>query len=153
MCFTESNFEVLFMKKKFSSLIAVLMVLNVIDAHACSCLAVPDEQRYSDASDIFVGKVVETKLISKLEPFADKEGSMENIAAKIKVVKAIKGDSAEEVDVLDGVANGANCAVGLMTGREYLFYLYDNNQLSICDGTKLFNEFSDHKLIEQMLSY
>ena len=129
------------------------MVLNVIDAHACSCLAVPDEQRYSDASDIFVGKVVETKLISKSEPFGDQDGSMENVAAKIKVVKAIKGDSAEEVDVLDGVANGANCAVGLMTGREYLFYLYDNNQLSTCDGTKLYNEFSDHKLIEQMLSY
>ena len=141
------------MKKKLSSLIALLMALNVTDAHACSCLVVPDEQRYSDASNIFVGKVVETKLISKSEQFGDQQISTENIAAKIKVVKAIKGDSAEEVDVLDGVANGANCAVGLMTGRDYLFYLYDNNQLSICDGTKLYNEFSDHKLIEQMLSY
>ena len=141
------------MNKKFSSLVALLMALNVAYAHACSCLAVPDEQRYSDASNIFVGKVVETKLISKSEQFGDQQISTENVAAKIKVVTAIKGDSSEEVGVLDGVANGANCAVGLRTGREYLFYLYDNNQLSICDGTKLYNEFSDHKLVEQMLSY
>jgi len=141
------------MNKKILPLVSVLLALNVVDANACSCLTIPDKQRFLDANDVFVGKVIETKLITKTKEFGDEKISVEYVGAKIKKVKKIKGDSSENVDVLDGVTNGANCAVGLMTGREYLFYLYENNQLSICDGTKLYNEFSDHKLVEQMLSY
>lgn len=141
------------MNKIFIYLIAILATLSMTDAHACSCANVPEQQKYSEASDVFIGKVTATKLITKTENFGEQNIATEHVEAKINITKAIKGESSEQITVLDTVADGANCAVGLYTGREYLFYLNNNKILSICDGTRLYNKFSDQKIIEKMLSY
>jgi len=140
------------MKKYYAYLITALLTLGIVDANACSCIAVKDEQRFIDASDVFVGTVVETKLITKVEKFGELEASVEQVSAKIEIKNRAKGEPSKHTEVIDSVANGANCGVGLLTGRDYLFYLYDNNLLSICSGTRLYNAFTDQGLIEKMLS-
>ena len=145
------------MNIKFVYLIAILSSLHVIDAHACSCSNLSDKQRYLDASDIFLGTVVETKLLTKAEQLDDQITSNDQVQAKIRILKGIKGKSSvhlgQHIDLLDSVANGANCAIGLFTGRQYLFYLNGSKVLSLCDGTRLYNEFADQELIQEMLSY
>jgi len=141
------------MHKSLTYIAAILISLSAVDAQACSCLSVPDKQRHSEASDVFIGTVIETKLIRKTEKFDEHEVSTDYVEAKIRKTKTIKGEASEYTEVLDKVANGANCAIGLITGRDYLFYLYDDNVLSICEGSRLYNEFADRELIEEMSSY
>ena len=141
------------MNKHVAYLGVLLLILPVVNAQACSCAAVSDQQRYLNAKDVFLGKVIETKLVTKSEKIDSQTISVEQVSAKIEITKAIKGQSSSHTNVVDGIADGANCAVGLFTGREYLFYLYDDNLLSICGGTKIYNEFSDDRLIEKMSSY
>ena len=141
------------MHRSFTYIAAILLTLGVVDAQACSCLSVPDKQRHTEASDVFVGTVVETKLISKTKKFDEHEISIDYVEAKVRKTNIIKGDPSDHIEVLDEVANGANCAIGLITGRDYLFYLYDDNVLSICEGSRLYNEFADRELIEEMTSY
>jgi len=141
------------MYKHIVYLSAILLILPIVDAQACSCAAVSDQQRFLDAKDVFLGKVVETKLVTKSEKIDSQIFSAEQVSAKVEITKTIKGQASGLIEVVDGVANGANCAVGLFTGREYLFYLYDDNLLSICGGTKVYNQFSDDLLIEKMSSY
>lgn len=141
------------MNKNLVYLITALLTLSIFDAHACSCTAVPEQQKYLSASDVFLGTVVETKLVTKIEKFDEQEISTEHVGAKIRITKPIKGKSTQSIDLLDAVTDGANCAVGLFTGREYLFYLSGSNLLSLCDGTRLYNELTDQDLVEKMLAY
>lgn len=141
------------MNKFITYLGTALITLSIVDAKACSCASVSEQQRYLGASNVFIGKVIETKLSTTAEKIGELDISTDIVEAKISVTKAIKGKLAEHVNVLDTVPDGANCAVGLTTGREYLFYLHDNSFISICDGSRLYNEFSDQELIEEMLSY
>ena len=140
---------------------AIALGFHSFDAYACSCTQVTEHQRYLEASDVMLGTVVATKLVTKnvgvdeQDPSADPIGALPStqVEGKIQITKTIKGKTVEEITLIDGVANGANCAVGLLTGREYLIYLYDNNALSICSGTRLYNEFSDHTLLQELESY
>lgn len=132
---------------------AVILSLSAVDSFACSCINVSTQQRYLDASDVFLGKVIETKIVANTQSVGDQEILNDRVRATISITKAIKGKHSQQIDVLDTVANGANCGVGLLTGREYLFYLYGDKSISICGGSKLYNEFSDKEVIEEMLSY
>ena len=147
------NSKVSFMNKYFASLLGIPLILATIEASACSCLVVPEKQQFHEASNVFVGTVVETKLFTNIKKVDDLTISTENVSAKVKIVQPIKGDSAQHIEVIDAVADGANCGIGLLTGRDYLFYLSDDNAVSLCDGTRLYNEFTDTKLIEKMRSY
>jgi len=131
----------------------ILFALCAVDAYACSCMKQSEEQKYLNASEIFIGTVVETILFTETKTLDEQEISTEYVRAKIRINKTIKGVPSQHKEVLDSVADGANCAVGLFTGREYLFYLHGNNLLSLCGGTRLYNEFSDQDLIEELLSY
>jgi len=141
------------MNKIYVYLVAIIINLFAANVYACSCASVPEKQKYSDASDVFVGKVVATKLFTKIEKFDEIEIASDYVEAKISIIKTIKGAASNIVNVLDSVSDGANCAVGLTTGREYLFYLMNNNLISICGGTRLYDEFSDQELIEELMSY
>ncbi len=135
------------MIKQIRFLFILLLNLTAFDTLACSCLAESTEQRYSKASEVFVGTVVETQLMTKNEGFDD------TVRATISINKTIKGSPTEPIELLDSVVDGANCGVGLLTGRKYLVYLYGDKSISICGGTKLYNEFSDKEVVDQMLSY
>lgn len=141
------------MNKIFRFLFALILSLSAVDCFACSCLNLSTQQRYQKASDIFLGKVIETKLVSETQGFGEQEITSHKVRATISVTREIKGKHSQQIDVEDSVADGANCGVGLLTGREYLFYLYDDQSVSICGGSKLYNEFSDKDLIEELLSY
>ena len=136
-----------------SLFVLILLSVNMADALACSCLNVPTQQRYSEANAIFLGQVVETKMESETQTLSDQAFLNHRVRAKVLVTKTIKGKNAEYIDVLDHVVNGANCGVGLLTGLEYLFYLHEDESISICNGTKLYNEFSDKNLIDELMSY
>ena len=145
------------MHKLLIGFFIIALGLNPVIANACSCAQVTEQQRYMDASDVVLGTVVATKLLANNEGLGDPARPIGHTSARventIRIAKTIKGKATQQMILIDGVADGANCAVGLITGREYLIYLYDNNVLSICSDTRLYNEFCAHALIKELASY
>lgn len=141
------------MNRVIRSLFAITLSLSAADSVACSCAKVSAQQHYLDAGEVFLGKVIETKLITETQSLGDQEVSEGRVRATISVTKTLKGKDSQTREITDRVVDGANCGVGLFTGREYLFYLSKDQSISICGGTKLYNEFSDKALIDEMLLY
>ena len=145
------------MNRVYKVVFAIALALGSNACFACSCIKSSIQEQYSNAKDVFLGKVVETKLIIKNQTFDDQkilDGVDDKVRAILRVSNTFKGKNNAKVrSVLDSVADGANCGLGLLTGREYLIFLSgDDEPISICGGSRLYNEFSDKNLIDQMLS-
>ena len=142
------------MNRIYKLVFIVFFALSAEACFACSCAASSVQEQYSSASDVFLGKVVETKLLIKAETFGDQKltDDEDKVRAKLKVSRTFKGKRSDVRSVLDSVANGANCGLGLLTGREYLIFLSGSESISVCGGSRLYNGFSDGNVIDKMLS-
>ena len=115
--------------------------LGGVDARACSCAGenAPCEE-YWEATAVFIGTVVEGKLVTV------KEGDYEHQtrAVRISIDEAFRGVEGAEVEVLTGLGGG-DCGFGFRRSQQYLVYAYrdkDDQKLytSICSRTRSISE-------------
>jgi len=118
--------------KTFLFSISLFAALTSTQSYACSCLALSDKQLFENAGLVFVGTVIQSNLISSEQ--ADDLAS-QLVSTTVKVKQRMKGELGESVEIIGDIADGANCGVGLLTGRDYLFYLPEDKLVSLCSGT------------------
>ena len=117
-------------------------------ATACSCKGTL-KQAVADASQIFVGQIIATQLLS-LSPGAPAIG----VQADIDIAQNIKGSDKNNLTVSTG-AGGGDCGVPLHIGNSYVFFVSADRRTSICAGTRRYvsgNKESD-EFLNQVKSY
>ncbi|HEX6188857.1 MAG TPA: carboxypeptidase regulatory-like domain-containing protein [Pyrinomonadaceae bacterium] len=123
-------------------LLALFIVgLCSIDARACSC-AGPGApcQEYWEATAVFIGTVIEGKLVTV------KEGDYEHQqrAVRISIDEAFRGVEGAEVEVITGLGD-ADCGFGFRRAQQFLVYAYRSESdqklhTNICTRTRAISE-------------
>ena len=114
----------------FSILYFLLLQNNPI--YGCSCRESTLEELFESADAVFIGEVLEIKLLKFLGLFGDY-----GIEATIKVSKNFKGNTKEQVIVSTGLGGG-DCGYKFNKNVRYLIYAHGSGeQLSAntCSGT------------------
>ena len=124
-----------------------------VDARACTCAgeSAPCEQ-YWQASAVFIGTVIEGRLVSV------KEGDFEHQmnAVRISIDEAFRGVEGAEVEVLTGLGGG-DCGFGFRRAQQFLVYAYRSESdqklyTSICSRTRSISEANPDLLYIRGLS-
>lgn len=124
-----------------------------VDARACSCAgqSAPCEE-YWEASAVFIGTVIEGRLVSV------KEGDFEHQmnAVRISIDEAFRGAEGAEIEVITGLGGG-DCGFGFRRSQQYLVYAYrdkDDQKLytNICTRTRSISEANPDLLYIRGLS-
>lgn len=102
-------------------------------AHACSCGKRTLEQQFSEAGNVFVGRVASTSEISSRASDPDRGG----VAATFTLVKDLKGNTTPSLKVQSGYGSG-DCGIPLLVGTSYLFFVSKDAEINICSGTQVF---------------
>lgn len=112
-----------------------------VDARACSC-AGPSApcQEYWEATAVFIGTVIEGKLVTV------KEGDYEHQqrAVRISIDEAFRGVEGAEVEVITGLGD-ADCGFGFRRAQQFLVYAYRSESdqrlhTNICTRTRAISE-------------
>ena len=135
-------------------ILALLIVgLGGIDAHACTCAGerAPCEQ-YWEASAVFIGTVIEGRLITV------KEGDFEHQmnVVRISIDEAFRGVEGAEAEVITGLGGG-DCGFSFRRAQQFLVYAYrdkDDQKLytNICTRTRSISEADPDLLFIRGLS-
>lgn len=131
------------MKRIFILLsLAIFILFSAEQAAACSCAfggGAPC-QDYWEASAVFIGTVIEGRLVTV------KEGDYERQrrAVRISIDEAFRGVEGAEVEVLTGLGD-ADCGFGFRRAQQYLVYAYrfeidQKLHTSICTRTRAISE-------------
>ena len=141
------------MRKIMKSAIALfLIVLGAVAStslHACGCVKSSIEEKFQQASTVFVGHIILAKEVTD-DPQAQKFPSSRYIEATYLIKEVFKGQPKNTGVVTDGVYVGGSCSVGMLPGVDYIIYLYKTNNVSICNGTQFYNSTRDKELIEKL---
>jgi metalloproteinase inhibitor 2 len=123
-------------------ILAVLIVgLCAVDARACTCSGERAAcQAYWEASAVFIGTVIEGRLVTVKE--GDYEHQMN--AVRISIDEAFRGVEGAEVEVLTG-RGGGDCGFGFRRAQQFLVYAYRSETdqklyTSICTRTRAISE-------------
>src|SRR5687768_11690451 len=112
-----------------------------VDARACSCAGEGAPcQEYWEASAVFIGTVIEVRLVKV------KEGDYElqRRAFRISIDEAFRGVEGAEAEVLTGFGD-ADCGFGFRRTQQYLVYAYRSESdqklhTNICTRTRAISE-------------
>ena len=112
-----------------------------VDARACTCAGERAPcQEYWEASAVFIGTVIEGRLITV------KEGDyqFENRAVRLSIDEAFRGVEGAEVEVVTGLGGG-DCGFGFRRAQQFLVYAYRSEgdqklHTSICTRTRAISE-------------
>ena len=121
---------------------ALLIVgLCGVDARACQCAGEGAPcQQYWEASAVFIGTVIESRLVLvKIGEFEH-----EQRAVRISIDEAFRGVEGAEVEVLTGLGD-ADCGFGFRRTQQYLVYAFRSQtdqklHTSICTRTRALSE-------------
>jgi hypothetical protein len=125
-----------------SRLVAISYVISLLclseSASACSCVKMTEEQKYSSASDVFVGRVIESKWI---EHSNTKENWWPDgrVEIKVQILERFKGAKSGVIAVYSDVYENSNCTVPLLAGVQYVFFLRQDSPITWCGGTHAFS--------------
>ncbi len=124
--------------------------------HACSCRGATDlKSQFIRAQNVVIAEITDTTLIRTVH----KEHDLEYIVAGIEVIEDLKRspDTTELAKVIDLVPEAGNCAIGLISGMEYVFFVDDkhyedeesemgwineDNYVGKCTGSRMINVYS-----------
>jgi hypothetical protein len=121
-----------------TAFLAISLLCSSSSALACSCIKMTEEQQFSFASDVFIGRVIESKWIEHSSTKADwwPDGRVE---IKVQILERFKGSKSGVTTVLSDVYEGSNCTVPLMAGVQYVFFLWQSSPVTWCHGTRTFS--------------
>jgi hypothetical protein len=129
--------------KRICLILGLLAVMGgaTTRAMACSCAGQSAPcQEYWEATAVFIGTVIEGKLVTV------KEGDYERQtrAVRISVDEAFRGVEGAEVEVLTGLGD-ADCGFGFRRAQQFLVYAYRSESdqklhTSICTRTRAISE-------------
>ena len=138
--------------KNMKSLLFTIFVITLLittNSYACSCRKTTLETRINEAQTIFLAHIISTKEV-EIAP-KQKYGPTHQIESKYKVVKTFKGKPKEGGKLIDGTPDSGNCSVGLLSGGEYIIYLYHTNEINICSGSHWYNHARDENEVTKLL--
>jgi len=102
-------------------IVMALLLVSAKTGYGCSCAfgGVSVCQEYWEASAVFVGTVIESRIVSV------KEGNYERQMRLVRfsIVSPFRGVEGSEVEVLTGLGGG-DCGFGFAQARQYLVYAY-----------------------------
>src|SRR5262249_43912088 len=102
---------------------ALLLLSGPTAALACSFVEHSEEERFAEASAIFLARVVQTEEIAGLVPVRDGR-PFSIIEAKFLVIEVFKGQPPTDGKVRSlKDPDGAACAEPLLAPHDYLFFL------------------------------
>jgi hypothetical protein len=111
-----------------------LLALSAGDALACTCLERVPCQAYGEASAVFVGTVIDSRIVTI------KQGKFESSsrAVRLSVDSAFRGVRGSEVEVTTAMGGG-DCGFGFVPTQQYLVYASEHEgklSTSICSRTR-----------------
>ncbi|CAN5720784.1 hypothetical protein BH18ACI4_BH18ACI4_09070 [soil metagenome] len=111
-----------------------LVALSAANALACTCLERAPCQAYGEASAVFVGTVINSRILSI------KQGNHESSSrvVRLSVDSSFRGVKGSEVEVTTAMGGG-DCGFGFVPTQQYLVYASENNgklSTSICTRTR-----------------
>lgn len=113
-----------------------LLLLWTGHAFACSISRqLTDEEQFKRASAVFVAHVTKTEVLSA-DPRERAEMRDPTVEGSFRVIEVLKGTP--PTTVRDFVFGPGNCSLGLLAGRDYLFFLHGNNWVLWPGGSKAF---------------
>lgn len=118
--------------------LAIALMCLSSNASACSCVKMTEEQKFSSASDVFIGRVIESRWIEHSNSKADwwPDGRVE---LQVQILERFKGSKSGVTTIFSEVYEGSNCTVPLMAGVQYVFFLWQSPSVTWCGGTHFFN--------------
>jgi hypothetical protein len=112
-----------------------------VDARACSCAGgTAPCQEYWEASAVFIGTVIEDRLVT----FKEGDRVRQTRAVRISIDEPFRGVEGAEVEVLTGLGGG-DCGFGFRRAQQFLIYAYRSESdqklhTSICTRTRAISE-------------
>lgn len=104
-----------------------LLACTFSTAYACSCTdAMTLETQTASAQEIFVGRVIATKIATE-----ENKGS----EAEILVSEVLKGNAASKTTVFSGTI-GSSCTTHFQTGEGYIILIENSRIAHHCTGTR-----------------
>lgn len=111
-----------------------LTTLSPGNALACSCLERVPCQAYGEASAVFVGTVIDTRIITINRANYERRRR----AVRLSVDSPFRGVKGPEVELTTGMGGG-DCGIRFVPARQYLVYAYEHEgklSTSICSRTR-----------------
>lgn len=132
-------------------LLFTLLTTSIITnfASACSCADKTLEERYNEASVVIIGHITSTQEVKIIPP--PKLGRKHQVKATYRTEKVFKGDPEPEGTIIDSIFSGGSCSVGLLSGNDYIIYIYETNEINICNGTHFYNETRDKDEVAKLI--
>jgi hypothetical protein len=97
-----------------------------------------EEQKFSSASDVFIGRVIESRWIKPPNSKTDWRLN-ELVEIKVQIFERFKGSKSGVTIIFSDVYAGSNCTVPLMAGLQYVFFLSQSSPVTWCSGTRFFD--------------
>ena len=133
-------------------LFAILVSFSTV-TNACSC-GEPQSvcNAYSDASTVFVGKVIDGKAVETMSQMIN--AKTKDLTFKFLVTTAFLGaESGKEIDVHTGFGFG-DCGIPFEKGQTYLVYAYNYDgeiKTGICSRTRPIAKTNDVRELQNLL--
>jgi len=110
-----------------------LVALSAGNALACSCLERAPCQAYGEASAVFIGTVIDSRIIGTKQDKYERSRR----AVRLSVDTPFRGVRGSEVEVTTGMGGG-DCGFGFVPNEQYLVYASEHEgklSTGICSGT------------------
>lgn len=122
------------MQRVLAVFVVSILLLTICDASACSWdRTVSHEQHFARATSVLIGHVVRTE---EVEASIDLEPEM-IVEGAVRVVEMLKGPPPVAGKIRSRVYGPGNCAIPIMAGRDYLFFIFEDNLISFPTGSRL----------------
>jgi len=112
----------------------VLLLFRAPAVWACSCEDRSTAELYSDATAVFVARITKAEMKSGSAGLWN--AGKNHIEVSYSLVEAFKGNPASEGLVLDADYGGGNCSIGFKVSAVYVIFLYGNQHVHYCGGTR-----------------
>jgi len=135
-------FNSIVMNKKMKNLIPTALAFIFLStlswqSYACSCIKRSTQEWYSMASSVFYAQIIKAELKEKHTTIINNITAHDSkyVLGKYKVLETFKGKNQSYGNVIDEEFRGGNCSVGLTVSDYYIFFIYADNKINICNGS------------------
>ena len=113
---------------KFSFLFSFFAAMATSGVFACSCVPRTVEEKFANASTVFVGRILSAQEIRGEQP------RLSAVVGTFRVSETLKGNP-ERLSVVETGYGGGDCGVQLLVGETYVFFADAAGRVNICTGT------------------
>jgi hypothetical protein len=116
-------------------LVANALALWSVAAIACVCPQLSEEQAFADADLVFRARVTETE--EHTDPvYAKAQFSERLVKATYHTIEVFKGSPGSDGELIGYAFRPGHCALPLMAGVDYLFFLKENSWVGGCGNSR-----------------